>query len=276
MRWHRDSNPPARSTSWATLLPVDDLARAGLWLDLTVAALTTALVGRRYGRQPAVRYLAGFASSTASAQLFRWAMTRRIGPERASLADALTLSRATCGAVLAGLVSSGVRDRAGPAGRLGWLATLTGATVTDWLDGPLARQAGPTQIGKALDIEADSWLTLWSAAGAVAWTGLPRWCLLPPLLRYIQPLLAFRGGGVPAGGGPWWSRATGVAQMALIVAALSPFHSRLRARLLPQVVLPIGAAQGLTVVALCCQAGRRRDRSLPTSSQSNTCPPLRE
>lgn len=156
-------------------------------------------------------------------------MTRRIGPERASLADALTLSRATCGAVLAGLVSAGVRDRAGPAGRLGWLATLTGATVTDWLDGPLARQAGPTQIGKALDIEADSWLTLWSAAGAVAWGGLPRWCLLPPLLRYTQPLLAFRSGGVPTGGGPWWSRATGVAQMALIVAALSPFHSRLRA-----------------------------------------------
>ena len=95
----------------------------------------------------------------------------KIGPEQSSLADTLTLSRAATGAVLAGLVASGIRDRKGIAGWIGWLMPLFG--VTDWLDGPLARRAGPTCLGGVLDIEADSWLTLWSAAGAVAWGNIP-------------------------------------------------------------------------------------------------------
>ena len=63
-------------------------------------------------------------------------------------------------------MTSGIRERKGIAGWIGWLMPLLG--VTDWLDGSLARRAGPTRLGSVLDIEADSWLTLWSATGTVA------------------------------------------------------------------------------------------------------------
>jgi len=127
---------------------------------------------------------------------------RDTGEKQEWLADVLTLSRATTGAVLAGLVASGIRDRTGIAGRLSWSMLLLGVTALDWLDGPLARHAGATRLGSVLDIEADSWLTLWSAACATAWGDLPRWCLLPPILRYLDPLLDLRRGKLPRGGGP--------------------------------------------------------------------------
>src|SRR5581483_5836458 len=102
-----------------------------------------------------------------------------------SLGDPLSLARLSCGNVLVGLVASGVRDRRGPGGVLAWSLALFGATVLDWLDGPLARRTGATRHGVILDIEADSWLTLWSAVAATCWGGLPRWVMLPPLLRYL-------------------------------------------------------------------------------------------
>lgn len=108
------------------------------------------------------------------------ALLRKTGDQEASLADMLTLSRATTGAVLAGLVASRIRDRTGAAGRLRWLMIMLAATLCDWLDGPIARHVGTTQLGGVLDIEADSWLTLWSAVSATRWGDLPFWCLLPP------------------------------------------------------------------------------------------------
>jgi phosphatidylglycerophosphate synthase len=142
------------------------------------------------------------------------------------VADLLTYARATCGAVLAGLLAAAIRDRGGPSDRLGFAASLLGATTLDWLDGPLARRTGPTRLGAVLDIEADSWLTFWCAAAATAWGGLPRWCLLPPLLRYLDPLVALRAGRLPAGGGPWWARVTGAAQMLLFLTALASLPLR--------------------------------------------------
>ena len=105
---------------------------------------------------------------------------------------------------MVGVVVSGVRDRTGPAGWVAVLATLCGATLSDWLDGPLARHYGPTRLGAVLDIEADSWLTMWAAAAAVAWGELPHWCLLAPLLHYAHAARALWRGTLPRGGGPWW------------------------------------------------------------------------
>src|SRR6266704_6334926 len=157
-------------------------------IDLLVAVPTTLVIWRAYGLTKAIPYLVGLTIALAIQRAFISAMIRKIGPEQSTLADTLTLSRAATGAVLAGLVTSGIRDRKGIAGKIGWLMSLLG--VTDWLDGSLARQAGPTRLGGVLDIEADSWLTLWSAAGAVVWGELPGWCLLPPIIRYLEPLLA--------------------------------------------------------------------------------------
>jgi len=177
-------------------------------------------------------------------------MMRKTSAQEASLADVLTLSRAATGAVLAGLVVSEIRDRTGMAGRLSWLMILLAATACDWLDGPLARRVGATQLGCMLDIEADSWLTLWSAVGAAAWGELPRWCLLPPLLRYLDPLLDLRRGKLPHGGGPLWSRLTGTAQMILLLTALAPVDGRWRQQALAAAALPASGAQCVTIIVL--------------------------
>jgi len=125
--------------------------------------------------------------------------------------NALTLSRAGAAAMACGTAFSG-------AGRRSTLvALLFGCTVCDWLDGPLARRLGPTRLGALLDIEADSWLTLWGAAAAYRVGGLPGGALLAPALRY--PLVA----GAPGGRPPHraWQRAAGVAQMGVIVWGLT-------------------------------------------------------
>lgn len=219
--------------------------RRASWVVATAIGVATGtLVARVYGARRGFHYAGGFAAATVAQQASIRLLQRRIGPERGSPADLLTLSRASCGAALAGLLATGIRDRTGPAGWLGWLATLLGATVSDWLDGPLARRLGPTRIGKTLDIEADSWLTLWSAAGAVRWGDLPPWCVLPPLLRYGHPALDLLGGGVPDGGGSRLNRLTGTAQMALIITALAPFRRRPSRRALALLAVAVSGSQG--------------------------------
>ncbi|HYW27196.1 MAG TPA: CDP-alcohol phosphatidyltransferase family protein [Terriglobales bacterium] len=94
------------------------------------------------------------------------------------------------------------------------IALLLGCTVCDWLDGPLARRLGPTPLGPTLDLEADSWLTLWGAVAAFRLGGLPGTGLLAPSLRY--PLAA----GIAVRLRPW-QRAAGVAQMVTIAWALA-------------------------------------------------------
>jgi phosphatidylglycerophosphate synthase len=120
----------------------------------------------------------------------------------------LTLSRAGAAAMACGTAFSG-RGR-----RTTLVALLLGCTVCDWLDGPLARRLGPTALGATLDIETDSWLTLWGAIAAFKLGGLPGLALLAPALRY--PLAA----GARTRPRPW-QRAAGVAQMTVIAWALS-------------------------------------------------------
>jgi phosphatidylglycerophosphate synthase len=182
--------------------------------------------------------------------VFVAALRHRIGPERSSLADALTLARASMGAVLAGLVVSGIHDREGAAGWFAWSAGLLAASVFDWRDGPLSRRLGPTRLGGAMDIEADSWLTLWLAAGVVAWGDLPWWCLLAPVAHYGRPLIALRRGGLPSGRDPWWGLITGGAQMLLIMGALAPVHGTLRDAALEWAAAPVSGAQLLVMLTL--------------------------
>ena len=210
-------------------------------IELITVVPTTLTIWRTYGLGSTLRYLAGLITALIVQRVFLSAMIRKIGPEQSSLADTLTLSRAATGAVLAGLVASGIRDRNGTAGWIGWLMPLFG--VTDWLDGPLARRAGPTYLRGVLDIEADSWLTLWSAAGAVAWGNMPRWCLLPPIIHYLEPTRALMQGKLPQGGGPWWYRLAGASQMGLLIVALAPFDWRQRKQILYAASLPVSIGQ---------------------------------
>ena len=210
-------------------------------IDLLVAIPSIFVIWRSYDLTKAIRYVAGLMLTLMTQYAFISAMIHVIGTEQSSLADALTLNRGANGAVLAGLVTSGIRERKGIAGWIGWLIPLLG--VTDWLDGALARQAGPTRLGGVLDIEADSWLTLWSAAGAVAWGEVPGWCLLPPIIHYLEPLLALMQGKLPQGGGPWWYRLVGASQMGLLIVALAPFDWRQRKQFLTAASFPVSIGQ---------------------------------
>jgi phosphatidylglycerophosphate synthase len=221
-------------------------------VDLMVAVPTTLVIWRAYGLRKTIRYLVGLTLALVAQRAFLSAIIHKIGTEQSSLADALTLSRGANGAVLAGLMTSGIRDRKGIAGWIGWLMPLFG--VTDWLDGTLARCAGPTRLGGVLDIEADSWLTLWSAAGAVAWGNLPRWCLLPPIIHYLEPLLALMQGKLPEGGGPWWYRIAGASQMGVLIGTLAPFDWRLRKQILTAASLPVSIGQ---CAAICVRLARK-------------------
>ncbi|MBA3823924.1 MAG: CDP-alcohol phosphatidyltransferase family protein, partial [Ktedonobacterales bacterium] len=124
--------------------------------------LGTLAVGWGYAHEAVGRFTIGFLAAWLAQGAFIAFIRRRSGQEASSLADWLTLGRAAAGSLLAGLVASGVHDRLGLAGWLGCGAVLVAGTALDWLDGPLARRLGPTHLGAALDIEADSWLTLWS------------------------------------------------------------------------------------------------------------------
>ncbi|MEA2660942.1 MAG: CDP-alcohol phosphatidyltransferase [Chloroflexota bacterium] len=147
-------------------------------------------------------------------------------------ADTLTAVRAICGLVLP-LRSS--------------LAILLFAIVTDWLDGPLARRAGPTIRGARFDLEADSILTL-GASVAAARVGASSLLVIGPALRYAVAALAHR----PLDrDGVRWDRITGVAQMAVFAAALAP--EPLRA--LRHLAVPVSAGR---CAVLLVQAQRRR------------------
>ncbi len=234
------------------------IQRRALLIACAALLLTGPLLFSVYGLQAGSRYLIGLLAALLAQQVFLWAMQRKIGPEVSTLADVLTLLRATAGGVLAGLVIADIEDRSGVAGWLAWSLSVLTATLSDWFDGPLARRRGPTRLGQVLDIEADSWLTLWSAAGAIVWGGLPWWCLLAPLLHYAHPIAALWRGDLPAGGDPWWGRVTGVAQMVLFIAALAPLAGSLRDLILQIAALPISGAQCLVMVTLLLQRVRRK------------------
>src|SRR5262245_40520120 len=245
-----------------TRLQALDVRWVALLVGFCSAVVTGAGVAWRYGGASALWYLLGLLAALSAQYVFVAALRHKIGPERSSLADALTLARASVGAVLAGLVVANIYDREGLAGWFAWSAGLLAASVLDWCDGPLARRLGPTRLGGAMDIEADSWLTLWLAAGAVAWGDLPWWCLLAPMAHYGRTLVAVRRGGLPSGHDPWWGIITGGAQMLLITAALAPAHGALRHVTLEWAALPVSGAQLLVMLILVYRRARVGDKPL--------------
>ncbi|HEU5430068.1 MAG TPA: CDP-alcohol phosphatidyltransferase family protein, partial [Thermomicrobiales bacterium] len=225
---------------------------------MNAAALALALppIAWSGGKRASVRAMIVFAVC-ATVQRVGIAALRRRTASPPGAADPMTLSRAASGTLLLSLAAAGTR-RTDPAARLGFVAASLGATAADWLDGPIARRRCATVAGAVLDIEADSWLTLTTAIAAVRWGGLAPWTLLPPALRYLDPIAARRQGGWFIGGGSWWSRATGAAQMALLLAAIAPIDRPRLTRLLRRVGLAIAAAQ------LAVQATRRVGESVST------------
>jgi len=157
------------------------------------------------------RYNLAVASNLCVAAAFTMLAARRLGGPVLTAPNVLTLGRAGAAAMLCGTAFSGRGRKAAL-----W-ALLAGCTAFDWLDGPLARRLGTSRLGVVLDIEADSWLTLWGAVAGFRAGRLPGMSLLGPALRY--PLAAGRKSRPQP-----WHRAAGAAQMVVIAGALSPWR----------------------------------------------------
>jgi phosphatidylglycerophosphate synthase len=215
---------------------------------LALGALCLILAGQTASAW--LSYICGALAGTLALHLLVGAVRHRVGRESITVADALTRGRFAVGTMLVALAIAGFSARVTVGGGIAWGIALLAATLMDWLDGPIARRIGPTRLGAAIDIEADSWLTLSTAVAAVVWGGLPWWVLAPPLVRYIHPVRAWLSGDLPAGGGPWWARMTGVAQMALLLAALAPAEGDARDAVLSAAAYPIVGAQLIALLAL--------------------------
>jgi phosphatidylglycerophosphate synthase len=155
-------------------------------------------------------------------------------------ANVLTLSRVGAAALLCGYAALPRQRRSRT---IAWLALLWGATVTDWLDGPVARRARPTRLGAVLDLEADSWLTLWAAVAAWRAGALPAICMAAPTWRYV---VRWRRGVAMPMATAAWQRAAGATQMAVFAGALAP-NRRLRS--LARAVFPVASIAQLAALA---------------------------
>src|SRR5258706_10176534 len=98
---------------------IRDAQRAGWIIGLAVALPVAAALLASYGAGPALRFATGAVLVAGIQWLVIGALRRRIGPERASPPDLVTLLRAALGMLLVGLVASGVAGRVGGGGWLG-------------------------------------------------------------------------------------------------------------------------------------------------------------
>src|SRR5690242_5165145 len=227
------------------------------WLLAAVfGVLLSILTMRDFGDAVALRFAAYMVIACLLWTLLLAALRRRIGPEPNRWATVLTLSRLVTGCALAAFIISGARDRMQTAAIVMWALVVLTATISDWFDGALGRREGITRFASSLDIESDSWLTLWSAVAAILLGGLPWICLLPPVVRYIHPILALRAGKLPVGGGPLWSRVTGMTQMAVLMAGFAPIAGPARDAILGIVIWPVSLAQLVTMLALLALRSR--------------------
>lgn len=183
-----------------------------------------------------------------------------------SLADLITLSRAAAGAHALGLVAAARDGSTRVNGPLLWAPLLAAVTVADWADGWCARSRGEeSAAGAILDLETDSWLTVCAACAATTVGELPPSVVLAPLARGALFWLAPAGdAGLPyRHHGAWWERASGTAQMALLLGSLlqrSPAGKRALRRLTGPVTLLSTVSLVAQWLPLLPEGGEHADR----------------
>ncbi|MDQ2913879.1 MAG: CDP-alcohol phosphatidyltransferase family protein [Chloroflexota bacterium] len=168
-------------------------------------------------------------------------------PDDLDAVDALTLSRGLGASIVAAAALAGPRDRRSYAARLAWPLALCGSTLTDWIDGPLARRRGrgPTRLGRVLDLELDSWLTLATTFAGTRLGTLDALCLITPSLRYLAMASPIPYDDVHAVGKSDRARNLGITQMALALTSFAPFAGAATTaltRIASLVLLPIHVA----------------------------------
>ena len=144
-------------------------------------------------------------------------------PDDLDAVDAITLSRGLAASIVAASALAG--SRRSYAATLAWPLAVIGSTLTDWIDGPLARRRGrgPTRLGRVLDLELDSWLTLATTLAGTRLGTLDAPCLITPSLRYLAMATPISYEDVHAVGKTDRARNLGITQMALALASFAPF-----------------------------------------------------
>lgn len=241
------------ATAGTILAP--SFARVGKgWTRITavgvIAILVASLPFAKEDRGRATRFVATALGSFLLQQvLIARALARHDDgePDDLDAVDALTLSRGLGASIVAGAALGGPRDRRRYAAKLAWPLALAGSTLTDWIDGPLARRRGrgPTRLGRVLDLELDSWLTLATTFAGTRLGTLDAVCLITPSLRYLAMASPVSYEDVHAVGKSDRARNLGIMQMALALASFAPFAGPTTAglaRVASLVLLPIHVA----------------------------------
>jgi len=105
------------------------------------------------------------------------------------VANAVTGFRLVTGVGAVAATAFGVLPPTTAAWAIFWALVM--GEITDFLDGFIARRAGPTAFGARLDMETDAFFMLALSMIAVAWHGFPRWIIVTGLLRYAVALPFF-------------------------------------------------------------------------------------
>lgn len=168
-------------------------------------------------------------------------------PDDLDAVDAVTLSRGLGASIVAAAALSGPRDRRSYAAKIAWPLVLSGSTLSDWIDGPLARRRGrgPTRLGRVLDLELDSWLTLATTFAGTRLGTLDYVCLVTPSLRYLAMASPISYEDVHSVGKSDRARNLGITQMALALASFAPFAgwaTTACARIASLVLVPVHVA----------------------------------
>jgi phosphatidylglycerophosphate synthase len=193
-------------------------------MAILIASVPFAKDDRRRG---ALFVATGLASFLVQQTLIARALARRDDgePDDLDAVDALTLSRGLGASIVAASALAGSRDGRSYAAKIAWPLALSGSTLTDWIDGPLARRRGrgPTRLGRLLDLELDSWLTLSTTFAATRLGTLDAVCLVTPSLRYLAMASPISYEDVHSIGKSDRARNLGITQMALALASFAPF-----------------------------------------------------
>ena len=221
------------------------------WVRITVAGIVAILVASVPFARDRRRCGIGFVAAATGSFLLQQALVARAlasrddgEPDDLDAVDALTLSRGVAASIVAASALVGRRDRRSYAAWIAWPLAVSGSTLTDWIDGPLARGRGrgPTRLGRVLDLELDSWLTLATTFAGTRLGTLDAICLVTPSLRYFAMASPISYEDVHAVGKSDRARNLGITQMALALASFAPFAGRTTtamARILSLLLLPL-------------------------------------
>ena len=244
------------------------------WVRITgagvVAILLASVPFAREDRGRGVRFAAAALGSFFVQQIvIARALARRHDgePDDLDAVDAVTLSRGVAASIVGASALAGPRGRRSYAARMAWPLAVSGSTLTDWIDGPLARRRrrGPTRLGRALDLELDSWLTLATTFAGTRLGTLDAICLVTPSLRYLAMASRISYEDVHAVGKSDRARNLGITQMALALASFAPFaggRTTAIARIASVMLVPVH------VVALGAALSRpNRSRLQPPASR---------